>query len=176
MTQLLDRHRKLHDETALKHGKFILSHKNQHITTKIEPYDSKLAKRHRKKIEKWKKDWKQIVKSFPMYEKSQSPSLASLYQSLVHVEKISHQCQNIAGSKFLVQSPLHCEYLHASNVYLRLGPEKLERLSLDPPVSMLHHFLTPDECNLFKTIGKGKMKATPLTIPKSKTRLSCFIL
>ena len=103
-----------------------------------------------------------------MYQKSKSSDLASLYQSLVRAEKTSHQCQNIPQSPFLVKSTPKCEYLYARNVYLRLGPHKMERLSKNPPVSMFHQFLTQDQCDQLKTIGEGKMKATPLTIPKSK--------
>ena len=73
--------------------------------------------------------------------------------------------------RFLVKSTLKCEYLHSRNVYRRLGPHKMERLSNTPPVSMFHQFISKEQCDQLKIIGQGKMKATPLTIPKSKNLL-----
>ena len=91
-----------------------------------------------------------------MYEES-NDQMASVYEKLVHAEKISHQCKNIPGSKFLSsKSILKCKNLHKLDAYLRLGPQRLESLSENPSVSMFHDFLTDHQCNEFRGIGKGK--------------------
>ena len=168
--KILEKEIKLHDETALKHGKFILNRKQElePITTRINLFNKDMAKKNKKKIEKLNKLWRELVEKYPMYKPSDDPETV-LYEKLVHEEKISTQCQNIQGSTFLHREEmLKCENLDRSDPYLRLGPHLLERLSEKPSVSLMHGFLTDKQCELLKLFGERKMKSTPLAVPNGK--------
>ena len=59
---------------------------------------------------------------------------------------------------------LQCHHQHRGRPHLRLAPLRLEILSESPSVGLLHTFLTGHQCREMRDKGRGKMKATPLTV------------
>ena len=92
-----------------------------------------------------------------------------VFDIVAYKDRMAEQCQNLPESPFLVQNKtLKCQNLHQNFPHLRLGPIKLETLSEHPTVAMFHDFVTDKECEIMKSKGRNKMKATPLTVPKGK--------
>ena len=163
----LEQEIKIHDNAALKHGKFYIDKNSEIVTTRINPFSEALANRYQKKFKNWRAKWKSVVDKFPMYKESKNEHFAR-YLNLVHQEKITDQCQKLKSSRYLNESVLTCRNLERSNPYLKLGPQKLEILSENPSVAIFHDFLSGSQCDRLKDIGQGKMKATPLTNPKGQ--------
>ena len=53
---------------------------------------------------------------------------------------------------------LTCRHLSRQEPHLRLGPAKLEQLSLEPGVFLLHSFVSKEECHQLRARGRGRMK------------------
>ena len=67
----------------------------------------------------------------------------------------------VPGSAYIVaSSSLTCRHLsRGQEPHLRLGPAKLEQLSLEPGVFLLHSFASKEECDQLRARGRGRMKA-----------------
>ena len=66
----------------------------------------------------------------------------------------------VPGSAYIVaSSSLTCRHLsRGQEPHLRLGPAKLEHLSLEPGVFLLHNFVSKEECDQLRARGRGRMK------------------
>ena len=66
----------------------------------------------------------------------------------------------VPGSAYIVaSSSLTCRHLsRGQEPHLRLGPAKLEQLSLEPGVFLLHSFVSKEECDQLRARGRGRMK------------------
>ena len=156
-----------HDGTALKHGKLTAGDYRNPILTRINPFNSDLAKKHKKKVKMWHKKWEQFLENFPMFENKPDDVLQT-FDQIAYQKRIEEQCQDLSGSKFIHHnSTLKCYNLHKDLPQLRLGPVKLEVHSEHPIVASFHDFLGPGECETLKSRGRNKMKTTPLTTPKN---------
>ncbi|CAD7090459.1 unnamed protein product [Hermetia illucens] len=55
------------------------------------------------------------------------------------------------------QRPLRCRYISYSNLYLKIGPFKLEEANLDPYIVMFHEVLFDDEIQHIKISAKPRL-------------------
>ena len=156
-----------HDAAALKHGKFTAGDYRNPSVTRIDPFNVELAKRNRKKVKIWHKEWETFLGNFPMFKDKPDDVLQTLDQ-IAYQKRIEEQCQDLPDSKFIFHSTtLKCQNLHKNLPVLRLGPIKLEVYSEQPVVASFHDFMGPGECEAMKSRGRNRMKATPLTTPKN---------
>ena len=59
----------------------------------------------------------------------------------------------------MASSSLTCRHLSRDQEPpLRLGPAKLEQLSTEPGVFLLHSFASKEECHQLRARGRGRMK------------------
>ena len=66
----------------------------------------------------------------------------------------------VPDSAYIVaSSSLTCRHLsRGQEPHLRLGPAKLEQLSTEPGVFLLHSFASKEECAQLRARGRGRMK------------------
>ena len=155
-----------HDSVAIKFGKFT-KFDEYPTTTRIDPYNPKVAKEKKSTIKMWHKKFKEFKKNFPMFKDEPRNELQTL-DRVAYVDHISEECQNLPSSKYIVHNnTLKCHNLHKNLPNLRLGPVKFEPLSEHPLVGVFHDFMSDSECDKLKEKGRNTMKSTPLTVPKS---------
>ena len=164
-----------HDSIALSHGKFVIN-KTFPTVTRIIPFNRTLANRHRRKVRTWERKFAEFVERFPMYEESrEAPADIFFADNVAHSEKISSQCQDLTSSPFISRlSSLQCHLLTRHTPHLRLGPLKLETLSLSPGVAALHDLLTPGQCQEMRARGRDRMKVTPFTLGEAGLQRNTF--
>ena len=171
VSSLLARATQLHDQVAIRHGKYVMSRTHQYTLTRIEPFDEQVSRQHRKTVDRWKKQWKNFQEKFPMFQESKDAASLSSISHIAHMDKIAAQCQQKPDSPFLARegAGLLCSHLHKGDPRLRLGPLRLEPLSSKPAVGIFRGFLTDIQCSAFIEKGRGKMKTTPLSVPATST-------
>ena len=159
---------KVHDDTALRSGKFTNVALTEVAFTRIDPYNNTLAKRYKKKVKMWHKNHAEFVDKFPMFQNE--PRDSSVYFEVVALKnRLEDQCQMKENSPFIVHNTsLRCHHHHRHLPHLRLAPVKYESLSEHPGVALFHDFLSDGECDAWQSRGRDRMKATPLTVPASR--------
>ena len=167
VNKILEASIKLHDDTAIKSGK-VTKYSTQDIAvTRIDPYNPTVAKKYKSKIKMWHKTFRELKKKFPMF-KNEPKDNSVFFEQVTYKERLDEQCQMLEDSQYIINNnTLKCHNLHRNLANLRLGPVKFELLSDHPVVATFHDFVTEAACDELQRKGRGKMKATPLTIPKS---------
>ena len=165
LRRLLEQATRHHDEAALRYGRFSASDSQLTGLMRIRPFNTTLARTSGPRVRRWQRAWADFLAHFPMFSDSPRGALQQL-DRVAWRGRIAEQCAQLPGSPHIVPSTsLTCRHLTRQLPHLRLGPAKLEQLSLEPGVAALHDFVSAAECAQLRARGRGRMKATPLTLP-----------
>jgi len=173
LNHLLLKEKVAHDDHLLEHGflRYTPSELGGTVaTTKQEPFNKFMIEniKYKKHLEYYHSS--NITSEF-MYKNNPTP-MGEFAEPPHFFLKINFhnralapsQCSGINKRPPTMDKDLKCIFLNQNNLYLRLGPFKLEQFNAKPFIGKIYSFVTEKEANWVMDRTKGKMKPTPLLV------------